>query len=684
MFTIWRPKARLLAPAGWLNDPMSIYQTKNGSWHIGYQCSPHRVVWGNVSQCSASTDDFTYFNDYHSWENPITIPPTQLYDIRGVFDGSIIKDGWNGYPTLIYTSASFGTLGYSSHPPEKEGTETQSIAYTEDDGLTWTKLNFGANGNPVIYYWPEQHLTGFRDPYVFESQEFLAFYSNSSIEHKLPNNPGGIAPTGSKFLTLSGGIRADADPLNAGGRLFLYRQTHENNVLDWTYLGALITLPGASKSSSPWRGSSGFNFECGALASINEGGRNVEGLDGSNPHLNRSHRLDVFLTGTEGGRNATYMDSWPTWYALKYDYNHPDGNVKAKVEFSGVIDWGRSYAYVTFSGPENRQVLVGWCYEDDEQNVLSAQRGYSGAFTLFRDIFVKVIRNVLPGSPDLDEPNPNWTVKTEPDGSKSVITFGQKIAKEVISAYKKSSNVFKPPDRTIDIGVDVSDSEALSTNIVGFESQPKDKFYAISAQLDFHGSKSNLNDSVALERAQMVRGGFRVLGSDHEWTDVYYDPSTESLVISRGHSSLISSYGNSTEAGKLRLWPICDPVTNITSLESLNMTIVVDNSILEVYANEQAVITTRVYPWLLNSTSVSFFVQASDSWNATGRRFKKADDQQMLITNSTFLPHSVSFSHVELWDGLVNSWPNRPRDTSLPGTFSHNITSTLYDLWPDV
>lgn len=76
--------------------------------------------------------------------------PSQLYDIRGVFDGAIIKDGWNGHPTIFYTSAFTGPLGHKTIPPEKEGAETQSMAYTEDDGQTWTKLNFGANGNPVI------------------------------------------------------------------------------------------------------------------------------------------------------------------------------------------------------------------------------------------------------------------------------------------------------------------------------------------------------------------------------------------------------------------------------------------------------------------------------------------------------------------------------------------------------
>lgn len=671
LFTIWRPKARMMGSRGWLNDPMAIYQTKNGTWHVGYQCQPNNYVWGNVSQCSASTNDFTYFNDYHSWEDPTTIAPSALYDIRGVFDGSIIKEGWNGHPTLIYTSTFPGTLGWQSQPPEKEGTETQSIAFTEDDGHTWTKLNFGQNGNPIIYNWPEKHLTGFRDPYIFESEEFLQYYSNSSIQHQVPNN--GVTPTGTKFLTISGGIRADFEPSNAGPRLFLYRQTKDESVLDWTYLGPLVSLPPIFSPVSPWQGGSGVNFECGTLSSIDEKGRKTSKNESDDEEL---HHLNMFIVGTEGARNGSHHDYWPIWHALRYDYDSADGNVKAHVEFSGVVDWGTSYAYSQFAGADNRQLLVGWCYEDDEYNILTYQRGYQGAFTLFRDIFVKVIRGILPTAPELNEKDPSWKVVTEKDGSKSIVTLGQKIIPEIIDGYKKQSSITKLNDRTVDVGV-VGDEKSRPMNLVGFESQPTDKYFAITAQLDFHGSSNNATN---IDRSSMVRGGFRVLSSDREWTDIYYDPSTESMVVSRLNSSLIQAYGNDTEAGRLRLWPIQDPVTNLTSLESLNLTIVVDNSIVEVYANDQTVITTRVYPWLLDSNAVAFFVQAPDAF----KKINLDDDQSLNHQNTTFIPQSVTFSNVELWDGLLNAWPNRPRDSSLPGIFSHNITSTIYGLWSDI
>lgn len=171
---------------------------------------------------------------------------------------------------------------------------------------------------------------------------------------------------------------------------------------------------------------------------------------------------------------------------------------------------------------------------------MTYQRGYQGSFTLFRDIFVKVIRNIRPGIPELHERGPNWTIRTEKDGSTSVLTLGQKIVSETINAYKKESTISKPVSQTIDLVLSTN-STIPPTTLVGFESQPSDRFYAITAQLDFNGASQNSTHLTPIDRSGLVRGGFRVLASDHEWTDIYYDPSDETLVVSRTNSSLISA-----------------------------------------------------------------------------------------------------------------------------------------------
>ncbi|CAH7670375.1 glycosyl hydrolase, partial [Phakopsora pachyrhizi] len=687
MFHTWRPKARVIAPRGWLNDPMGIFETKNGTYHVGYQCNVNLPMWGNVSQCSASTKDFVHFEDYNSWKDPATIVPTQLYDIRGVFDGTVIKDGLDGYPTIIYTSTTIGPLGADSIPPENEGVETQSLAYTKDNGHSWIKLNFGANGNPVIYKWPEKNLTGFRDPFVFESQELLKFYSNITES----NSPqGDVTPTGHKFLLLSGGIRPGEDKERGGPRAFLYRQTSDNNFLDWTYLGPFFALPEERKPSSEWRGGNGVNFECLAFTEVSE----LRPVPNAKT-ISEEIKLKIVTTGTEKGGRPTHMEHWPIWHSVRFDYNNASNSLETISEFSGVLDWGKAYAFTHFPFGESRQVGVGWIYEDDSYNKLTLQRGYQGAFTLFRDLFVKVVRNVHPSAINPADVLTSWKVVSEPDGSRSVVTLGQKIMPETLKTFKESSKVSHIQPRTLDCtstgsrNIEEKAERNAVTNLVELEVQPKENYYAIRAQLDFFPNHYK-PDAVKYNRPDSIRGGFRIIASEHEWTDVYYDPADEYLVVERGNSSVLSCYGSEPEKAKHRLWPIINPVTNFTEIESLNLTIIVDSSALEVHANEQTVISTRAYPWYEKSVGVSFLAQGPktvvDSVHSA-RLPKFASDYNSITESSVDQPCAVKFTNVELWDGLLNSWPRRPHDTSrpsVPWSYSHNITNTLYGLWSEI
>jgi beta-fructofuranosidase len=97
-------------------------------------------------------------------------------------------------------------------------------------------------------------------------------------------------------------------------------------------------------------------------------------------------------------------------------------------------------------------------------------------------------------------------------------------------------------------------------------------------------------------------------------------------------------------------------------MQVLNLTlIVVDNSVVEVYANDVTVITTRVYPWLSTSTGAGFFICSSSS-----------------TTNS-----KVRYSSVEVWDGLVNAWPQRPDNTRKPLLWD-GLLPDIWGLWAGI
>lgn len=82
-----------------------------------------------------------------------------------------------------------------------------------------------------------------------------------------------------------------------------------------------------------------------------------------------------------------------------------------------------------------------------------------------------------------------------------------------------------------------------------------------------------------------------------------------------------------SDFGPLRLWNVTG-TDGTSTRQTLELLVLVDNSIVEVYANDHFAITSRVYPWLAASVGAGFIHQGG----ASGA--------------------SVRFSSVELWDGL--------------------------------
>ncbi|KAL7412178.1 glycosyl hydrolase [Mrakia frigida] len=611
LFTTFRPKARFIAPEGWMNDPMGMYQRDDGSIHAGYQYHPQHIQWGNISQGAAWSSDMTFWYDYQGHEGAKTIWPSEVYDIRGVFDGSILNPGHNGYPTILYTSTYTSRLGATVPGREEEGAETQSIAWTEDGGASWIKLPYGSGGNPVLTNWPERNVTGFRDPYIFRSPQLSALIGST--------NSTSVA-NGTHFSTISGG-RHDIGP-----KLWLYRQKEDGNALDWEYLGGFVGeeggggVGGVKSSWSEWSGNFGSNFETAFVSRLNATGDATDDPSDS--------ATDFVSYGTEQGR-PDHQAHWPLWSAIEYSAR-ADGSVNTNILYSGVLDWGQSYAFVAFpvKGDSPRSVVIGWTYEDDASLALATQQGYQGAFTLFRDLYLKTIPNVDASRvPDLYE-KAAWAVKNETDGSITVETLGQHVIPETVAAYKAGSNVAELESRDVKEGFEA------------FETQPTGRFYVLAGSFELAANSTH-------------QVGFRVLSSDQEYTDILYDVSAQNLTVNRSASSLIKSYGNATETGKLKLWPIVGEETL-----TLNLTVFVDNSVVEIFANDELAITTRVYPWLSNSTGAG-----------------------LLSVTGTGSP--VKASGLELWDGLVNAWPDRAENTST-GLVWDGPTAALYGLWSGI
>jgi fructan beta-fructosidase len=171
-------------PAGhWMNDPngMVFY---NNTYHLFYQYYPDSTVWGPMHWGHAVSTDLVHWS-----HKPIALYPDSL---GYIFSGSAIAD--------VNNTSGFGKGGkvplvaiFTHHDPqgEKAGKNTfqnQSIAYSIDDGETWTKYD----SNPVL---KNPGIKDFRDPKVswheptkkwimtLATLDRITFFSSPDLKH---------------------------------------------------------------------------------------------------------------------------------------------------------------------------------------------------------------------------------------------------------------------------------------------------------------------------------------------------------------------------------------------------------------------------------------------------------------------------------------------------------------------
>ncbi len=179
----YRPQIHFTPKAHWMNDPNGMVFS-NGTYHLFYQYYPDSTVWGPMHWGHATSTDLVRWN-----HQPIALYPDSL---GYIFSGSAVIDKTNtsgfgkvGKPPMVAIFTHHNMNG------EKNGTSTfqnQSLAYSLDDGKTWTKYA----GNPVL---KNPGIKDFRDPKVMwyeptkkwimtlATLDRITFYSSPDLKH---------------------------------------------------------------------------------------------------------------------------------------------------------------------------------------------------------------------------------------------------------------------------------------------------------------------------------------------------------------------------------------------------------------------------------------------------------------------------------------------------------------------
>lgn len=145
----WRPAVHYTPETNWMNDPNGLVY-HNGQYHLFYQYNPEGSQWGNMSWGHATSTDLTHWT-----EQGVAIPHTEDYE---VFSGSAVVDHAN--TSGLGTAESPPMVALWTRADRATGNQSQSLAYSTDDGSSWQVLNGGA---PVL----DIGSTEFRDPKVF-------------------------------------------------------------------------------------------------------------------------------------------------------------------------------------------------------------------------------------------------------------------------------------------------------------------------------------------------------------------------------------------------------------------------------------------------------------------------------------------------------------------------------------
>nr|WP_228724423.1 glycoside hydrolase family 32 protein [Spirosoma sp. KUDC1026] len=168
--------------AHWMNDPNGMVYYK-GKYHLFFQYYPEATVWGPMHWGHATSKDMVHWR-----EQPIALYPDSL---GWIFSGSVVVDeqntsgfGKNGQVPLI---AIFTHHNQKLEKQKSDKFQYQSIAYSLDEGKTWTKYA----SNPVL---PNPGITDFRDPKVrwygpqkkwimtLATKDRVTFYSSPNLK----------------------------------------------------------------------------------------------------------------------------------------------------------------------------------------------------------------------------------------------------------------------------------------------------------------------------------------------------------------------------------------------------------------------------------------------------------------------------------------------------------------------
>jgi beta-fructofuranosidase len=245
---------------------------------------------------------------------------------------------------------------------------------------------------------------------------------------------------------------------------------------------------------------------------------------------------------------------------------------KFRISSHGLLDHGILYAAHIFRDAENRLLQLGWADETAQKHVVRKQ-GWSGCLTYPRELY-QISKPIT----ELEEKQDIWDIDRQ---TGTMTTLG-----------------IRPAPQLRDL-------------------RPEKNFNSLGRFKVINGTNYEVEVTFSqLAGNETFTLNVRESPGSIEVTKIIFNLEESSITVDRRHSSFKNLGASSPESGYFHLFPN----------EDLHVRIFVDDSIIEVYANDRFTLSSRIYPSLETSVGASFDFQDFDTRNVEFRCWERLKD----------------------------------------------------------
>lgn len=316
--------------------------------------------------------------------------------------------------------------------------------------------------------------------------------------------------------------------------VFLY-SVQPDNPTQWTYLSSLTDV-GLHFEPSRWTGDYGVHWEVASVVTLRD---------------QYSTPRDIVILGAQGLVEDDIADEVPLstnntsmWMAGSVQ---PDATMTW--QHGGALDHGCCYAANGFHDPITKQfILYGWIFEEDLAQALVDEQEWSGCLSIPRVLSLRSYQHVTALHSNIED-----------------ITCFERTPSKGHTGFDVSVLNIIPDPRL---------HQLRRARLPMKFNKPHSQ---IECRLTF-----NVNDSDV---------SFDLLHSATEKTTVTFNHKTETITVDRSMSSSRSGIVKTSKTAPHTLFRYPDG-----NIESLEFVVYYDTSVVEIFANDRTVLTTRVYP----------------------------------------------------------------------------------------